>query len=125
MKRKTETPTMVEVDNLSLMLGELKADAASAKKQRSDIFEMLGEVQKAVALMPALIATVNESREKLAHVSDAVLTIPALTGRVDEHEKHIDDYVALKNRGLGIIAFVGLIGGGFAVGIGKVAEWMK
>ena len=125
MKRKTETPTMAEVDNLSLMLGELKADAASAKKQRSDIFEMLGEVQKAVALMPALIATVNESREKLAHVSDAVLTIPALSLRVDEHEKHIDDYVALKNRGLGIIAFVGLIGGGFAVGIGKVAEWMK
>ena len=125
MKRKTETPTMAEVDNLSLMLGELKADAASAKRQRSDIFEMLGEVQKAVALMPALIATVNENRDKLAHVSDAVLTIPALTGRVDEHEKHIDDYVALKNRGLGIIAFVGLIGGGFAVGIGKVAEWMK
>ena len=125
MKRKTETPTMAEVDNLSLMLGELKADAASAKKQRSDIFEMLGEVQKAVALMPALITTVNESREKLAHVSDAVLTIPALSLRVDEHEKHIDDYVALKNRGLGIIAFVGLIGGGFAVGIGKVAEWMK
>ena len=125
MKRKTETPTMVEVDNLSLMLGELKADAASAKKQRSDIFEMLGEVQKAVALMPALITTVNENRDKLAHVSDAVLTIPTLTGRVDEHEKHIDDYVALKNRGLGIIAFVGLIGGGFAVGIGKVAEWMK
>ena len=116
---------MAEVDNLSLMLGELKADAASAKKQRSDIFEMLGEVQKAVALMSALIATVNESREKLAHVSDAVLTIPALSLRVDEHEKHIDDYVALKNRGLGIIAFVGLIGGGFAVGIGKVAEWMK
>ncbi len=116
---------MADIDKISMVLGELTSDAKAARNQRESIFKMLAEVQKTVATMPSLITQVNHSSAEIHKLGPVIVKLEDLVKTVGVHDNHIKDYVALKNKGLGIIAFVGLMGGGIAAGIGKILDWGK
>ena len=92
---------MTEVDEISRTLGRLEADAASARNQREKIFELIGEVQLSLGAIPALIE------------------------KVDDHSVHIEDFKGLKNKGIGVLAFVAMLGGAVGVGIDRIVGIFK
>lgn len=78
------------VDETSRVLGSLEADAKTAQRQRTEIFNQLGDIQKTLACLPGLAETVRQ------------------------HADVIKDYEKTKNRGIG--AAIALVTGGGGVG---------
>ena len=78
---------MTELDETALLLGQLKADMESSRTQRRQLFHMVGEIQKATAVLPQLVETIEKQQHDMAHLQ------------------------AWKNKALGVLATVPLIGG--------------
>ena len=116
---------MTGIDEISRTLGRLEADATSARNQREKIFELIGEVQAVVGAMPSLVTQVNNLTTEMSSIKATVSTIPPLVEKVDEHSVHIEDFKGLKNKALGVLAFIGFLGGSIGAGFGKLMEVFK
>jgi amino acid permease len=91
----------VALDEVSKTLGELVAGVESLRNQTKDQWEDLEEIKK-------LVGEVHEIREDVAAM-----------------KPHVEDYRRLKQRGLGVVALLGLMGTGVGVGLTKLIETMS
>jgi len=89
-------PKSNSINDLSRVLGRLEADASAARSQRTEIFSQLEEVKLKLACLPQLAKT------------------------VESHGVDIGDYKQLKQRGIGIVLVLTIIGGA----IGSAGMWM-
>lgn len=94
-----------EINAISNALGRLQESAEAAERSR---LAMWGEIK-------GFRGEQSEMRADLAQVL-------ALKGRVDAMEPHVEDWKQTKQRGIGILAVVGLASGG--VGAAVVA-WLR
>ncbi len=89
----------MEGDNdLYLMLGQLKAENIEAKRQRELLFEKISEVKKDTG------------------------GLPQLRQDVETMKPVVDDYQKLRQRGIGVIATVGLLSAGGGVALSRLWE---
>lgn len=80
--------------------------------------ERLANVQKAVDTHHAI------TNDKLDKVLDRLVAVSNASekanSRIDEIEPMVEEHDALKNKGLGIVAFVGLLFGALGSGLAKL-----
>jgi biopolymer transport protein ExbB/TolQ len=98
---------MPELDQLSEIIGTLRAEVKENRRQHDASFKKLDIID-----------------EKITKLTGAVEMLAAEHARLKKRVDHdidpvISDYNALKNKGLGVIAFVGLMGTGIGAGIIK------
>lgn len=97
--------------DVHLMLGKLLAHSETSTTQRAAMFAKLDVMDENITKLAGSV--------QVAHDNHA-----ALKSSVDRNVMPvIDDMKALKNKGIGVIATVGLIGG--SVGGALAAKWTK
>ena len=90
-------------------LGGIERQINDSWEQRRRLYEEVGSVKAAVSELP-LIKREIESIQKT----------------IDKDIRpHIEDYRRLKNRGLGIVSAVGILGGAAGFGFDKLLHWWK
>jgi len=86
---------MTELDQISVMLGGLKADMKASQRQRAELFTQMGALNKTMASMTSVVDTVNAQQL--------------------ENAQDIKKLNALKHKVLGIVTVVpGVVGGAVA-----------
>lgn len=100
-------------DAIARDLGKLIAKAEEAERQRSAMFGRIDDLRK-------------EMSETKGVSNEAMRRIAMMEQKVQEDIKPtVEDYKALKNRGLGMIAMVGLMGAAIGASSHKIAEFIK
>lgn len=90
---------MADLDEISLTLGKLLNGQEEAVRKQEAIFRNIDEIRGSMSEIKGAVSTVTVSHN-------------ALKAEVDNSIKpHIDDYKNNKQRGLGLIAGVGIGGG--------------
>lgn len=84
------------IDQISEKIGELTASMKMLRSQTKDQWEDLGELKEALAELKAI-------KEDVA-----------------EMKPYVDDYRKLKQRGIGVLMIVGIMGSG----LGAAAAWL-
>lgn len=103
---------MGSIDEISSMLGRLCADNEEANRQRTAMWTKLDEMSIELTELCGTLKTLNGS-----HI--------ALHGVVhNEHGPVISDVKALKQRGIGMLAGVGLFGAGGYAAISEIIKRM-
>ena len=97
---------MTEMDELSLAIGGLQQAEKSASSQRAVIFEKLDDVVTAQHELRGM------HRELLRYQDEQSKTLKTLG-------TDIEDYKKLKNRGIGVITFIGFMSAGGGAILGK------
>lgn len=82
-----------QIDQISAAIGALQADARTARDEHTQTANTLKNITEKLDLLLPVVKDVAEMKP------------------------HIEDYKRLKQRGLGIIAGVGLTGGGFGAAL--------
>ena len=82
-----------------------------------DISEKIGELTTAVEM---LRSQTEEQWDILKGISELTAKIDAVQEDVDEMKPYVDDYRKLKQRGIGVLGVVGLMGGG----LGAIGAWL-
>jgi len=89
---------MTGVDEISRMLGELRADNAEAMRQRTAMWNKFDEVSKTCSEISGCVKMLGAQ-----HV--------ALAAKIDvEHAPVINEMKQLKQRGIGVLAILGIVG---------------
>lgn len=95
----TEPVAMGDLDEISLTLGKLLNGQEEAVRKQEAIFRNIDEIKGAMSEIKGSVATVTAGHT-------------ALKVDVDENVKpHIEDFKKTKQRGIGLMAGVGLGGG--------------
>lgn len=104
---------MADLDEISLTLGKLLNGQEEAVRKQEAIFRNIDEIKSSMSEVKGSVATVTAGHT-------------ALKTDVDENLKpHIEDYKKNKQRGLGIMAGLGIGGGaGGATIANYVAKWL-
>jgi len=101
---------MGDIDEISRVLGELKADNAEAMRQRDAMWNKFDEVSKTCTEISGCVKMLGAQ-----HV--------ALSAKIDlEHAPVIADMKALKQRGIGMLAVIGLVATAAAALVGNFFE---
>ena len=98
---------MAELDALSEIVGTLRAEVKENRRQHDASFKKLDGIENKLTELSGQLKLLAESH------SDLKLQVN------EEIKPTIADYKAMKNRGMGVIAFVGLLGSGVGAGIFK------
>jgi len=101
---------MPEIDQLSEIIGTLRAEVAENQRQHAASFRKLDSIE-----------------EKITKLAGAVELIAAAQTRIENEMKEeirpaVSDFKALKNKGLGVIAFIGLASSGIGAAL---TEFLK
>jgi chromosome segregation ATPase len=102
-----------DLDQLSRLLGRIEADMAEGARQRDALFKKLDNIE-------TIMHEQNGAAKLLAaQVAELAKDQIDLVKRIDEQiSPAVEDFKSLKNKGLGVIAFIGLAssgGGAFLV----------
>jgi hypothetical protein len=89
---------MTGVDEISRMLGELRADNAEAMRQREAMWNKFDEVSKTCTEISGCVKMLGAQHIALATRIDA------------EHAPVINEMKQLKQRGIGVLAILGIVG---------------
>ncbi len=108
---------MDDLDQLSRLLGRIEADMAEAARQRDALFKKLDN-------METMMHEQNGASKLIAaQVAELAKDHVALVEMIDEEIKPVvDDYKALKNKGLGVIGLIGLVSSG---GGALLMKWLS
>ena len=102
-----------EVDDISLMMGEVRAGIAEGERQRAAIFRKLDEI----------VAHINQVSGAMTLLGEQHLQLRA---KVATMEPYVENYKALRNQGIGVIAVIGLMGSVFGAAIVKYGpDWLR
>lgn len=91
---------MGDLDDTSLLLGELKSELREAARQRDAMFRKLDVLQTQLSELAGALKLVAEKGMGLEKVIN------------EELKPQIENFKELKNRGYGVIAVIGLISAG-------------
>lgn len=98
---------MPEIDQLSEIIGTLRAEVKENQRQHSASFKKLDSIEEKITKLAGavelVITRMDNMEKKIATEIDPVIT----------------DYRAMKNKGLGVIAFIGFLGSGIGAGLFK------
>lgn len=98
---------MADLDEISRAIGEMQSQHKESERQRSRIFKLLDEIK-------------DRQGEINGAINLVVSRLDSQNKRIEVVEKSSDDFIALKNRGLGVIWVIGLAGGS----IGAAVVWL-
>ena len=98
---------MAEIDQLSEIIGKLNAEVAENQRQNTALFRKLDAIEEKITKMAGAVEMVASKQMELeADVKENINPVVA-------------DYKAMKNRGIGVIAFIGLASGGVGAALAK------
>jgi chromosome segregation ATPase len=96
-----------DLDQLSRLLGRVEAELAEGARQRDALFNKLDDIEKMIheqnGAMRVLAAQVAQQSKDHAELKEII---------EDEIKPVVDDYKGLKNKGMGVIAFIGFVSAG-------------
>ncbi len=97
------------LNEVSLMLGELKAEMAEGHRQRDIMFEKLDKIGQSV-------------QQSITHHHAVVAEVNAIKKKLLEIQPTIDEMNNLKQRGIGALAVVGVGAGSISAVLVKVGN---
>lgn len=111
------------VDDVSLALGRLQADAEESQRQRSRLFDLVKEQGERQAEQgAALQATIGEMTAQIRSLAGTVEILctaqKETAGTVAQHEK-------IRQRGVGALMIAGLGGGGAGWGFAELIAHLR
>ena len=96
-----------DLDQLSRLLGRVEAELAEGARQRDALFKKLDDIEKMIheqnGAMRVLATQVSQQSKDHAELKTII---------EEEIKPVVDDYKSMKNRGLGVIAFIGFASAG-------------
>lgn len=98
---------MAELDQLSEIIGTLRAEVRENRRQHEAAFKKLDAIEDKLTELNGAVKLLAEGHAELKRRVDLDIA-PA-----------VSDYKAMKNKGLGVIAFIGLLGSGVGAGMFK------
>ena len=101
---------MPELDQLSEIIGTLRAEVKENQRQHSASFKKLDSIEEKINKLAGAVELVINRMDTM---EKKIMT---------EIDPAITDYRAMKNKGLGVIAFIGLVASGTGA---TLAKWLS
>ena len=98
---------MADVDRISQILGALQAEVQENQRQHHASFKKLDAIEEKINKLAGAIELIALEQRNIKKEID------------DDIKPAVQDFKNLKNKGLGIIAFIGLMGSGTGAALAK------